>query len=148
MMGLFKKRQPAPTPGVIPVSLGHLERTVMDVLWARGESSVHAVIEGLGRPRAYTTVMTTMDRLFKKGFLDRRKSERAFLYSTRFSRQEWEQRRASELVADFLDGSHPTRGLLISCLVDAVGQRDEALLDELEEKIRRKRQELREGEKS
>jgi predicted transcriptional regulator len=91
--------------------------------------------------------MTTMDRLFKKGFLDRRKSERAFLYSTRFSRQEWEQRRASELVADFL-GSHPTRGLLISCLVDAVGQRDEALLDELEEKIRRKRQELREGEKS
>ena len=128
--------------------LGHLEVTVMEILWAQGESSVHSVIERLRQRRAYTTVMTTLDRLFKKGLLDRRKAERAFLYSPRVSRPEWEQQRADELVAGFLNSSQPTSGLLISCLVEAVGQHNEALLDELEEKIRVKREELRRGEKS
>ena len=123
-------------------ALGHLEGTVMTILWERGESSVHDVIERLRRPLAYTTVMTTLDRLFKKGFLDRRKPERAFLYAPRLSRREWEQRRADELVAGFLAGSRPTGDLLISSLVDAVGQHDEALLDELEKKIRIRRREL------
>lgn len=145
MIRFFKRRATGkPSP---PLDLGHLEVNVMEILWARGESNVHGVIERLRRPRAYTTIMTTLDRLFKKGILNRRKSERAFLYSPRFSRQEWEQKRAGELVAGFLDGARPTGGLLISCLVEAVGQHDEALLDELEKKIRIKRKELRRGEK-
>ena len=123
-------------------SLGHLESTVMDILWADGESSVHDMIERLGRPLAYTTVMTTLDRLFKKGFLNRRKPERAFLYAPRLSRPEWERARADELVAGFLAGSRPSGELLISSLVEAVGQHDEALLDELEKKIRAKRKAL------
>jgi predicted transcriptional regulator len=128
--------------------LGHLEGTVMGIVWAQGESSVHDVIERLRRPLAYTTVMTTLDRLFKKGFLDRRKPERAFLYAPRLSRQEWERKRADEWVAGFLAESRPSGELLISSLVEAVGQHDEALLDELEEKIRRKRWELNRGGKS
>jgi predicted transcriptional regulator len=44
--------------------LGHLESRVMDVLWARGESSVRDVADQLERPLAYTTVMTTLDRLW------------------------------------------------------------------------------------
>lgn len=122
--------------------LGRLEISVMEILWARGESSVRDVVERLGRPLAYTTVMTTLDRLFKKSLLDRRKSERAFLYSPRFSRWEWERKRAGDLVAGFLTGPQPSRELLLSCLVEAVGQHDEALLDELEKKIRMKRREL------
>ena len=114
----------------------------MEILWARGESSVHDVIERLQRPLAYTTVMTTLDRLFKKGFLNRRKPERAFRYAPRLSRREWERTRADELVAGFLAGSRPSGELLISSLVEAVGQHDEALLDELERKIRAKRKEL------
>ena len=114
----------------------------MEILWAQGESSVHNVIESLRRPLAYTTVMTTLDRLFKKGFLDRRKPERAFLYAPRLSRREWERTRADELVAGFLAGSRPSGELLISSLVEAVGKHDEALLDELEKKIRAKRKEL------
>ena len=66
--------------------LGHLEITVLEILWDRGESNVHEVVEKLDRPLAYTTVMTTLDRLFKKGLLERRKSERAFFYSPRLSR--------------------------------------------------------------
>ena len=122
--------------------LGHLEIQVMEILWERGESNVHDVTRRLGRPLAYTTVMTTLDRLFKKGLLERRKWERAFLYSPRWSRWEWEHKRAGDLVAGFLAGPGPLGELLISSLVDAVGRQDGALLDELERKIKLKRREL------
>ena len=122
--------------------LGHLEFKVLEILWEQGESNVRDVAEKLGRPLAYTTVMTTLDRLFKKGLLDRRKVERAFLYSPRFSRRAWEQKRTGAFVAGFLTRPQPSSDLLISCLVDAVGEHDEALLDELEKKIRSKRREL------
>src|SRR5277367_6695876 len=108
--------------------LGPLEIAVMDILWERGESNVHDVIEKLGRPLAYTTIMTTLDRLYKKGLLSRHKSERAFLYSTRQTRREWEQQRAGDFVAGFLNGPDAAGEMLISCLVEAVGQKDEALL--------------------
>ncbi len=129
-------------------SLGPLEVTVMELLWAHGESSVHDVVHRLKRPLAYTTVMTTLDRLFKKGLLARRKAERAFYYSPRFSRSEWEQKRAGEWVAGFLAGPRPASELLISCLVEAVGRHDETLLDALEREIRMKRRELAEGDPS
>ena len=122
--------------------MGHLEITVMEILWARGESSVHDVAQKVDRPLAYTTVMTTLDRLYKKGLLDRRKSERAFLYAPRFSRAEWERKRAGDFLAAFLAGPAASGDLLISCLVDAVSAQDAALLDELERKIRSKRREL------
>ena len=122
--------------------LGPLEIQVMEVVWAGDECSVRDVVEKLESKLAYTTVMTTLDRLYKKGLLDRRKSERAFLYSPRLSSQDWERRRAGDLVAGFLSGPEPSRDLLLSCLVDAVGQHDAMLLDELEEKIRNKRREL------
>jgi predicted transcriptional regulator len=122
--------------------LGRLESSVMEIVWLRGESSVRDVAAQLERPLAYTTVMTTLDRLYKKNLLDRRKAERAFLYSPRFSRSDWERKRADTLLAGFLMGSQPARDLLISCLVEAVGQYDEALLNELEKKVRAKRKEL------
>jgi predicted transcriptional regulator len=124
--------------------LGHLESCVMDVLWSAGESNVRDVAEKLGRPLAYTTVMTTLDRLFKKGMLERRKSDRAFLYSPRLSRPDWERQRAGELVAGFLAGPKKSGDLLISCLLEEAG-RDARLLDELERKIKIKRQELNRG---
>src|SRR6202171_3359059 len=114
----------------------------MEILWKRGDCTVHDVIENLDRPLAYTTVMTTLDRLFKKALLDRRKDERAFIYSPRLSRKEWEEKRAGNLLAGFLAGPKPSGEILISCLVEAVGQHDEALLDELEKKIKLKRKEL------
>ncbi|HEV2304989.1 MAG TPA: BlaI/MecI/CopY family transcriptional regulator [Candidatus Acidoferrales bacterium] len=123
-------------------TLGRLERSVMEILWSRGESSVREVAVRLARPLAYTTVMTTLDRLYKKNLLGRRKSERAFWYSPRLSESEWERRRADELVTRFLGGSQPSRDLLISCLVEAAGSHDAVLLDELEKKIRAKRKEL------
>ncbi len=122
--------------------LGPLEVEVMQVLWTAGDLSVRDVVEKLDRKLAYTTVMTTLDRLFKKGLLDRQKSERAFLYTARVSHLDWERQRAGDLVAGLLSGSQPSRELLLSSLVDAVGQHDVNLLEQLEEKIRRKRKEL------
>src|SRR6202047_3897527 len=107
---------------MIGSGLGHLEVTVMEILWDRGESAVRDVVERLHRPLAYTTVMTTLDRLFKKGLLTRRKSERAFLYSPLLSRSKWEQKRAGDLIAGLLAGPQPSSDALISCLVEAVGQ--------------------------
>lgn len=115
---------------------------VMELVWARGDASVRDVLDRLERPLAYTTVMTTLDRLYKKGLLERRKSDRAFVYSARMSRTEWEQQLAGHLVAGLLGDPQNSSDLLISCLVDAVGQRDEKLLEELERKIRSKRREL------
>src|SRR5271168_1554793 len=102
------------------VSMGHLELTVMETLWEQGQGNVHDVVRRLGRPLAYNTVMTTLDRLYKKGLLNRSKQERAYFYAPRLSRLEWQQKQASNLVTGFLSGSGDSSELLVSCLVDAV----------------------------
>lgn len=124
-------------------TLGPLELELMRILWSRGESNVREVVCQLDRVLAYTTVMTTLDRLYKKGLLDRRMPDRAFVYSPKFSQEEWERQRAESVVAGWLAGSRPSRELLFSSFLDAVGQHDASLLDELEKKIRTKRREIR-----
>ena len=114
----------------------------MEILWEQGASNVHAVVQKLDRRLAYTTVMTTLDRLFKKKLLNRYKLRRSFVYLPKLSRLEWEQKRAGEIVAGFLAGPASSRELLLSCFLDVVGEHDAALLDELEKRVRMKRKEL------
>jgi len=116
----------------------------MEQVWSHGEASVREVAARLERPLAYTTVMTTLDRLYKKGLLGRRKADRAFVYSPLMTREQWEQKLVRGLLADPRRSSE----LLISCLVDAAAQQDEALLAELERTIRAKRRELERRKKS
>jgi BlaI family transcriptional regulator, penicillinase repressor len=104
-------------------SLGSLEREVMQLAWTRREVSVRDACERLGSAVAYTTVMTTMDRLFKKGLLLRRKVGRAFVYRAAATRQQLEN-------------------AVLSTLVDAVSERDRALLDELDRLVKEKRRAL------
>jgi predicted transcriptional regulator len=125
-----------------PWVLGPLEFSAMQALWAHGQGTVRDVIQALDRPLAYTTVMTTLDRLYKKGLLDRRKTVRAFLYSPRMSRLEWEQKRVVNFVNDLLSIMPSSRELLVSRFVEAVGEQDETLLEELEQSIRTRRSEL------
>jgi predicted transcriptional regulator len=136
VLNFLKRRKSA------PFALGPLELAVMEIVWAHADSNVRDVAARLERPLAYTTVMTTLDRLYKKGLLERRKLDRAFVYSAQLSRRAWEQQQAGELVAGLLANPKHSNDVLISCLVDAVGQHDEALLDQLEEKIRAKRKAL------
>jgi predicted transcriptional regulator len=119
-------------------SLGSLERVVMALAWRRGDITVRDACDELGTSVAYTTVMTTMDRLFKKGLLARHKVGRAFVYRAAASRAEIEGAVATELVSSLLEREGEPLPVL-SSLVDAVSDRDRALLDELERLIREKR---------
>ena len=67
--------------------LGPLEQRVLELLWQRpGRRSVREVQAALGGELAYTTVMTTLDRLYKKGLLERRRDGRAYRYAARSTR--------------------------------------------------------------
>jgi predicted transcriptional regulator len=120
-------------------SLGSLEREVMTLAWQRSEITVRDACDQLKSAFAYTTVMTTMDRLFKKGLLIRRKVGRAFVYSATASRAEVEGAVATELIHSLLYRGGEAPLPILSSLVDAVLERDRRLLDELERLIREKR---------
>ncbi len=124
-------------------ALGKLEREVMDEAWRRGAVSVRDVHERLAGRVAYTTVMTTLDRLYKKRLLDRRKNGRAFIYAPRVSAAEMERGIAEDLIDALLVGGGGGAEPVLACIVDAVGERDRELLDELERLVREKRKELR-----
>ena len=123
-------------------SLGSLESATMAEVWRRKEVSVRQVETAFGERVAYTTVMTTLDRLYKKGLLERRKTGRAFLYSPRFSPEELELHITGSIVGQLLDTAAGQIEPVLSCIVDAVGERDLLLLDELERIVREKRREL------
>jgi len=143
-----QSNQPHDPPGPpadvenLPSQFGPLEWSVLEAIWNGGECDVREMQERLGHPLAYTTVMTTLDRLFKKGLLTRTKRDRAYRYEAKFSREEWDSRRAGQWVAGWLAKAEPSGELLVSCLVDALGEHDALLLDELERKIQAKRDEI------
>ncbi len=116
--------------------LGQREREIMSVLWEIGSASVQQVSERLSAALAYTTVMTTLDRLFKKGVLKREKKHKSFIYSAAITARELEGQRAAGLVRRFFADSREQPDILLSCLVDAVHHYDTNLLNELEAKIR------------
>jgi predicted transcriptional regulator len=124
-------------------ALGQLEHEVMDQLWHRGEMSVRDVHQVFDERAAYTTLMTTLDRLHKKGLLNRRKDGRAFLYSPRISRVEFEQGIREDLVDGLLDQNADGVKPVLSCIIDKVSERDRSLLDELERLVKEKRRELK-----
>src|SRR6185369_4853029 len=69
-------------------ALGKLEHQVMEETWRLGEVSVRDVYRAFNEQIAYTTLMTTLDRLFKKNLLERRKDGRAFFTAAVVSREE------------------------------------------------------------
>jgi predicted transcriptional regulator len=91
---------------------------------------------------AYTTIMTTLDRLYRKGLLLRDKTGRAFAYAPRYSRAELLSELISGQVADVL-GAAGEGTVLLSTLVRAVSRADAALLDELETLVQAERIRLR-----
>ena len=135
MISIFRSDEPTPQ------GLGPLEIAVMEIVWEHGESAVRDVVDRLTRPLAYTTVMTTLDRLFKKGLLTRSEEGRAFRYAPRFSREELHREAAGQALRQLLDAS-PVSSLPLSFLVEILGERDAQLLDDLRKLVERKRREL------
>jgi predicted transcriptional regulator len=84
-----------------------LELACLKALWSLREGKVRAVQEVVARsrPLAYTTIMTVLDRLVRKGKLTRRKVGRAFVYSPEASRDSMRRAALRELVDGYFDGS-------------------------------------------
>ena len=114
----------------------------MDVVWRTGATTVKQAQSTLPRAIAYTTVMTTLDRLFKKGFVTRTRSGRAFVYRAVRTREETEAAVAEGMMSGLFAG--PSAMPILSNLVDAVGSQDGGadLLDALEEMVREKRRRI------
>jgi predicted transcriptional regulator len=84
-----------------------LELACLKALWSLREGNVRAVqqVVAISRPLAYTTIMTVLDRLVRKGNLTRRKVGRAFIYSPEASRDTMRRAALRELLDGFFDGS-------------------------------------------
>ncbi len=125
--------------------LGPLEQQVLEALWSRGTATVREVLEDQRITQAYTTVMTTLDRLYKKRLLDRIAEGRAFRYSPRQTPEELRRVAAVEGIRQLL-GSGDASSLPLSYLVEALSTHDTQLLDELQLLVERKRRELKKAE--
>jgi predicted transcriptional regulator len=133
-------------PGeLLGARLGSLEKQVLEIVWTSGEVTVRDVHTLLDGRVAYTTVMTTLDRLYRKGLLARTKRARAFVYAASATREELDEIVASDVVSGLLAGEWAAPLPFLSNLVDAVGERDRALLDELERLVKTKRRQLTRG---
>jgi len=124
--------------------LGPLEQRLLEALWQRGDATVRELVEGSCRELAYTTVMTTLDRLFKKNLLLRQAEGRAFRYTPRFTRAQLHCEAAGEELRQSLDAS-PTASLPLSYLVEILSERDAQLLDDLQQLVEARRRELQGG---
>jgi len=127
---------------VSPAQLGPLERRLLEAVWERGNATVRELIEGGDTGLAYTTLMTTLDRLYKKNLLSRQAEGRAYRYTPRFTREEWHRAEAAEAVRQMLDAS-PVSALPLSYLVEIVSEHDAELLDDLSRLVESKRRKLR-----
>ena len=91
---------------IVPPPLHELESEVMEELWRSGEASVRSVMEALNKTshkdRAYTTYMTIMARLHKKGLLLRRREGKTDYYAPEYGRDEYVGLRARSQVDELI----------------------------------------------
>jgi predicted transcriptional regulator len=89
------------------LDLAPLELECLSALWPMGEGTVRDIHRQLGvlRPRAYTTVLTILDRLAQKGIVTRHKVGRAYMYRANLSAEEARIKAVEKIVAGFFEGS-------------------------------------------
>jgi predicted transcriptional regulator len=126
-----------PKPSGLAALFGSLELRVLDALWRRGGEAAVRDIQSEFPGSAYTTLMTTLDRLHRKGVLERRKIGRAFAYRPVSSRQELESGLVTRALQPLLQGESAQP--ILSFFVEEVSRQDDRLLDELERLVREKR---------
>ncbi len=125
--------------------IGPLEEQVLKALWLSGNATVRELLESHKLDVAYTTLMTTLDRLYKKQLLDRKLEGKAFRYAPRHTAEEFEKTAARDAIRELLGGDSRT-ALPLSYFVEAISEHDVKLLDELQELLERKRRELEKRE--
>jgi len=125
----------------LELRLHELEATIMDAVWSRKLTSfsVGDVLGILEREReiAYTTVMTTVARLYDKGLLERERDGKRYLYSPKLSREQFLESTAREVLEGAVGGEQA-----MAMLAEKVSEASAAELDELSALIQKRRQEL------
>ncbi len=86
-------------------ALGERELDVMAVLWELGSGTVTEVLDHLGVPLAYTTVLTVLRNLEAKEYVSREEEGRAHRYYPRVAQQAAQQNALSRLVTQLFGGS-------------------------------------------
>ena len=104
------------------MGLGPLEWQLMESIWQLETCSVHDMVRTIPEKLAYTTVMTTADRLFRKGILKRKKVNRKFLYSAQMNRQQLDIHFARRLLSQVCLLPVSTRRILIQTLQEGLGK--------------------------
>ncbi len=107
---------------------GELEAKVMNAVWSLDEPTVHDVVKRLGKKANYKTIMTVMNRLVDKGFLERRKVSRAFVYLPRYSRDALTQHLSRQVLDGLITDFGPA---VLAQFVEAVDETDSARLADL-----------------
>jgi predicted transcriptional regulator len=105
---------------------GELEAVIMQRVWHHGRPvTVRELFDELVRQRAiaYTTVMTTMDNLHRKGWLAREKEGKAYRYTATASREEYSAR----LMREALDDGGDTQAVLTHFVAQMDGEESEVL---------------------
>jgi predicted transcriptional regulator len=105
---------------------GELEAVIMHRVWEHGDPvTVRELFDELAHERviAYTTVMTTMDNLHRKGWLTRVKAGKAYRYTATASREEYSAR----LMREALDGGGNTQAVLSHFVAQMDGEESEVL---------------------
>jgi predicted transcriptional regulator len=119
---------------------GALETRVLDALWthdtAQSVRDLHPRFPGV----AYTTLMTTLDRLHRKGVLDREKAGRAFVYRTRYTRDALMSGLAGDALEAVFGGRATELRPILSFFVETVSRDDQESLAALEKLIAERRQ--------
>jgi predicted transcriptional regulator len=133
----------------IEQALGELEAQVMEAVWDAGEpvavEDVRSHLEEQGKDAAYTTIMTTMSRLFDKDLLEREQRGRAYYYWPALSRSELSDNVTRRVIDGLLSSfAEPA----ISYFVEAVGDEDPDRLDMLAEVIEEHRRRRRNPQES
>jgi BlaI family penicillinase repressor len=96
-----------PSPRHALLDLAPLELDCLNMLWPMGEGTVREIRDALAprRPRAYTTIMTIMDRLARKGIVERRKTGRAYVYKPNLTAQDAREHALAQVIDSFFGGS-------------------------------------------
>jgi len=129
-------------PDANPLSrvFGALELRVLDALWARGAAATVRDLEPAVGGVAYTTLMTTLDRLHRKGVLAREKDGRRFRYRPRLTREQLLSSVAGDAITALVGSRAADLRPVVSFFVDAVSNDDRDVLDALDALIRERRQ--------
>ena len=121
---------------------GPLEARVMTILWDHPELTIKDVQHQLelrqDKPLSFNTVMTVMNRLVDKGFLEKLRGRKASLYRPTRSREAFLEAQSKELSGELLDEFGP---LIVNHMVDALDEVNPDLLDQLEKWIQQLKKE-------